>query len=184
MLTTQQLQAIKADIAASADMNTLPANSDGSFEIARLYNLPSTTDVWRTDAPTKAIFDAINWAAFTPTDAPDATATYTNRILAIQTKQMNLQNMLTGRDAIDASKANIRAGLRDAVIALPSGANGAAVSAGGASGATVLAACVRKATRLEKLLSSGPVTTGTTSANVMGWEGSVSYQEIDAAKAS
>lgn len=184
MLTAQQLQTIKADIAANADMNTLPDNSDGAFEIARLYNLPSTTDVWRTDAPTKAIFDAINWSAYTPTDAPDTSALYTNRILSIQTKQMNLQNMLQGRETIDASKANIRAGLRDAVIALPSGTGGAAVTAGGASGATVLAACIRKATRLEKLLSSGPVTTGSTSANLMGFEGSVSYQDIEAAKAS
>ena len=189
-LTTQQLQIIKADIAASPDMNTLPANSDGSFEIARLYNLASTTDVWRTDAPTKAIFDAINWSAYTPTDVPSVGDTaaqavlFTNRLLSIQTKQMNLQNMLIGRETIDASKANIRAGLRDAVIALPSGTNGAAVSAGGASGVTVLTACVRKATRIEKLLSTGPTTIGTVSANVMGFEGNVSYQDIEAARAS
>ena len=183
-LTTQQLQAIKADIAASADMNTLPANSDGSFEIARLYNLPSTTDVWRTNTPTKDIFDAITWANFTPNDAADSTQLYMNRTLLAQTKQMNLQNMLTGRETIDASKANIRAGLRDAVINLPTGAAGAAVSAGGASGATVLTACVRKATRVEKLLASAPVATGTVSAGVMGFEGSVSYQDIEAARAS
>lgn len=183
-LTTQQLQSIKADIAASADMNTLPANSDGSFEIARLYNLPSTTDVWRTEAPTKAIFDSITWANFTPTDAADATATYTNRILAVQTKQMNLQNMLVGRDTIDASKANIRAGLRDAVIQLPTGTAGAMLSAGGASGVTVLTACVRKATRIEKLLASAGVTTGTVTAGVMGFEGNISYIDIDLARAS
>jgi hypothetical protein len=183
-LTTQQLSAIKADIAASGDMNTLPANSDGDFEIARLYNLPSTTDVWRTNVRTSEIFDAITWANFTPQDAADATATYTNRILSVQTKQMNLQNMLSGRETIDASKANVRGGLRDALIQLPTGSGGAMLSAGGASGVTVLAACVRKANRIEKLLASAPVTTSTVSAGVMGFEGTIGYQDIQAARAS
>ena len=188
-LTTAQLQAIKADIAANADMNTLPANSDGSYEIARLYNLPAspTFTVWRTDAQVSAILDAINWSLYTPNDAPDNTATYTNRTLNIQTKQMNLQNMVIGRERLDCSKVNIRAGLRDAVIAVPAGAGGAAVSPGGASGATVLNNCTRAATRLEKLLavaSQGNDTTGSVTARVMGFEGSVSYPDIDAAKAS
>jgi hypothetical protein len=183
-MTPAQNALIKADILASADMNTLANNSDGNYEIARLYNLPSTTDVWRTEAPTRAIFDAITWANFTPTDVADGTATYTNRILAVQTKQMNLQNMLIGRESIDASKANIRAGLRDAVIQLPTGTGGAMTSAGGSSAVTVLTACVRKATRLEKLLASAPVTTGTVSAGVMGFEGNVSYTDITEARNS
>jgi hypothetical protein len=183
-LTTQQLQAIKADIAASPDMNTLPNNSDGAFEIARLYNLPSTTDVWRTNTPTKDVFDAITWANYTPNDVADGTTLYTNRMLAAQTKQMNLQNMLTGRDTVDTSKANIRAGLRDAVISLPTGTGGAIVTAGGVSGATVMAACVRKATRIEKLLASAPVATGSVSAGILSFEGSISYQDIEMAKAA
>ena len=183
-MTPAQNSLIKADVLASADMNTLPANADGAFEIARLYNLPSTTDVWRTEVPTKLIFDAIDWAKYTPTDVADATAIFTNRMLIIQTKQMNLQNMLVGRDVVDASRSNIRAGLRDAVISLPAGALGATVSAGGAGGVTVLTACLRKATRIEKLLASAPFTTGTVSAGVMGFEGNVSYQDIEAARAS
>lgn len=188
-MTPSQLAAIKADILASPDLNAQPNNSDGAYEIARLYNLPAspTFNVWRTDAPVDAILDAINWSLYTPQDAADNTATYTNRLLAIQTKQMNLQNMLIGRSSINAAKVNIRAGLRDAVIAVPAGASGAAVSPGGASGATVLAACIRNATRIEKLLataSQGSDTTGTTTARVMGFEGQVSYQDIEAARAS
>jgi hypothetical protein len=64
------------------------------------------------------------------------------------------------------------------VIALPAGVAGAAVAAAGASGVTVLTAGTRLATRLEKLLTTGPVTTGTTVADVMGWEGTVSSTDL------
>ena len=184
-LTPAQNAIIKADIAANADMNTLANNSDGSYEIARLYNLQASPafNVWRTNTPTKDIFDTIDWTKYTPTDAPEATGIYTARALAINVKQMNLQNMTVGKDTIDTSKANIRAGLRDAVIQLPSGTSGALTAAGGASGATTLAACIRTATRLEKLLSTGSATTGSTTANLLGFEGNVSYQDIDTARA-
>ena len=188
-MTPSQLAAIKADILANADMNTLPANSDGSFAIAALYNQPAvpTFTVWRTDASVAAILDAINWSLYTPNDAADGTAIYTNRLLAVQTKQMNLQNMVQGRDRLDCSKVNIRAGLRDAVTSVPAGTGGAAVSPGGASGAAVLNNCTRPATRIEKLLataSQGSDTTGAVTARVLGFEGSVSYQDIDAARGS
>ena len=73
------------------------------------------------------------------------------------------------------------------MIAVPAGAGGAAVSPGGASGATVLNNCTRLATRLEKLLaatSQGSDTTGTVTARVLGFEGSVNYTDIDNARAS
>lgn len=181
-MTPLQLQALKTDILANADTNTIPMTYAGTEAIRALYNAPSTTDVWRTEAPVKAIYDAIDWSKYTPTDAADGTAIQTNRILLIQTKQMNLQNMLQGRDTIDASKLNIRAGLRDAVIQLPSGASGAMTAAGGASGVTVLTACVRKATRFEKLFSTGPVTTGTVSANLLVIEGQLSTDDAQTAR--
>lgn len=188
-MTPEQLAAIKADILANPDLNAQPATSGGAYEIARLYNLPASPDfvVWRTDAPVDAILDAINWSLYTPSDAPDGTATFTNRLLAIQTKQMNLQNMLIGRSSINAAKPNIRGGLRDAVIAVPAGAGGASVSPGGASGATVLANCIRKATRIEKVLataSQGSDTTGTTTARVMGFEGAITSDDVQAARES
>ena len=34
--------AVKADIIANADLSTQPLTTDGAFEIARLYNLPSS----------------------------------------------------------------------------------------------------------------------------------------------
>ena len=184
-LTPAQNAIVTADIAANADLNIFPANSDGAYGIAALYNLPAVPafSVWKTNTPTKDIFDTIDWTKYTPTDAPEATGIYTARAMAINVKQMNLQNMTVGKDTIDTSKANIRAGLRDSVIQLPSGASGALTAAGGASGATTLAACIRTATRLEKLLSTGSATTGSTTSNLLGFEGNVSYQDIDTARA-
>jgi hypothetical protein len=179
-----QQAAIKADILASNDMNTFPLNGDGAYLIANLYNVPAspTFNVWRTDVPVNDILDAIDFSKYTPVDAPELTGIYTARALAIQTKQMNLQMMLQGRDTLNAGKTNVRNGLRDAVIALPAGTSGASVTAGGASGANVMNACIRPATRLEKLLASAPVTTGGVSAGVLSFEGQVSYQDIEAAR--
>ena len=88
------------------------------------------------------------------------------------------------RDKIDGRKANIRAALRDAVIALPAGVAGAAVTAGGASGATVLTALTRNATVTEKILVTSSPTTGNVTAGLMGFEGTVTYQDVEAARAS
>lgn len=183
-LTTAQLATLKADILASPDMSGQPMTSGGAYAIATLYNVPGATDVWRTDAPVSAIYDAITWTNFTPVDAADNTATFTNRALVIQTKQMNLQNILQGRTTVDGSKANLRAGLRDAVIQLPAGAAGALVVAGGASGATVMTALVRKATRFEALFASAPVATGTVSAGLMAVEGAVTSDTVQQARES
>ena len=98
---------------------------------------------------------------------------------------MNLQMMTQGRAALDASKPNIRSGLRDAVIQLPAGSGGAAVTAAGASGVNVLNACTRSATEAEKILataSSGSDTTGSVTARVLGFEGFLSGQDVEAAR--
>jgi hypothetical protein len=101
----------------------------------------------------------------------------------IQTKQMNLQNMLVGRSSIDSSKANIREGLRDATIAIPAGTAGALVYPGTANGTAVMNACLRAttATRFEKLFSSGAATTGAVTAEVLVIEGLLSVEEVHVA---
>lgn len=185
-LTPAQLVALRADILADGVLNQIPRNDDGFIAIAAAYNALASPDflVWGTNVPVSAILDAITWSAYTPNDTPDATVTFTNRALVVQTKQMNLQTMLQGRQSIDASKANIRAGLRDAVVAIPAGAAGASVVAGGASGATVLAACTRKATRAEKFFNAGSATTGGTTANLLGNEGLLSMSDVSSALAN
>lgn len=185
MFSTAQIALIKADILANPDLNSVPNSNVGSMEVARLYSLPSTLDVWRTEAPVSAIMDAINWPAFTPQEPADGTVIYTNRLLMIQTKQINLQSMLQGRATVDASKANLRAGLRDAVTALPAGASGASISAGGAAGANVMQALTRKATRLEKLFATGAdVVTGPVTAKLLAYEGAISSDEVQTARES
>ena len=184
-MTPQQLATVKAAILADPALSAQPMNSDGAFAIAAALNLPASPqeNVWRTNASVQAINDAIDWAKYTPVDAADGTAIYTNRLLLIQSKQMNLQCMLIGRDTVDASKANVRAGLRDAVINIPACANGASVQAGGASGVTVMNKCIRPALRIEDILATGQATTGGVTAKIMGYEGTMSYQEVEQARA-
>lgn len=194
-LSASQLAALKADIIAASDQACVdleadPTNADKAFAVKDLYNLLASPDsfVWQTTAPVRDVFDAITWANYTPQDAVpasgDAIHVFNARMLVIQTKQMNLQNMLVGRVTLDASKANIRAGLRDAVINLPAGTNGASVTAGGASGATVMNALTRKATRVEKLLITSSPSTGGVTAGVMGFEGLLTPDDVLAAMAS
>jgi hypothetical protein len=184
-LSPAQYTALKNDIAADGTLGQLAHNGDNGFTIAAAYNLPASpaVNVWRSDARVKDIFDSVSWDVYTPKDAvPTAdalsNAIFQSRLLVIQTKQMNLQNILTGRDVLDCTKANIRAGLRDAVIALPAGVSGAQTSAGGAGGATVLNACVRNATRAEALFVTGTANTGSVTASLMGFEGSLTYNDI------
>lgn len=179
-MTPAQNAAIKADITANGDLNSQPANGDGCFEIARLYNLPATPDfyVWRTNVPTAEVFDQVQWAKLTPTDAPDGTLAWQCRSLACQGKQFNLQTILTGREKIDASKPNIRAGFQDALTNVPSSAGGATQPAGWNQ---LQQALSRKATRLEKLLATGTGSQG--SPATMGFEGTVNYTDIGAVRA-
>lgn len=182
-LTSAQAAALKVDYLADAALQTIFANSpNGAQAVADEYNKLATPDfyVWKSAVPTQDIFDAVQWDRYTPTDAPDSTAVWLARAVAIRIKQENLQTFMF-RDAIDASKSGIRSGLRDAVIAVPSGASGANVSPGGASGATVLEVCRRLASRVEKLLTTGASQTGNTAADVMGFEGPLTAADFELA---
>lgn len=185
-MTPQQLQTLKTAILADPTLNAQPNNSDGAFAIALALNLPASPQVtlWRTDAKVADIADAINWAQYTPSDTPDGTAAFTNRLLVIQTKQMNLQLMLQGRETLNANKANIRLGLRDAVTTIPAGTGGAGVNPGGPNGTAVLNNCVRPALRIEAILAGADATTGAVTAKLIGYEGTVSYQDVETARVS
>ena len=180
-LTTAQQTIIRNAVNADGTLNQKPHNTDGAYDIAAALNLTdaSNTSVWWTATPADNLFNAITWASYTPNDAPDGTATWTNRCLAAQTKQINLQIMLV-RQTINMANTTTRAGLRDAVILVPTGAGGAMVAPGGASGVTTLTACIRPtyATRAEKLLTLGPSTTGTVTADVLAFEGNLSYPDV------
>lgn len=194
-LTSAQLTALKNAIEANQTWNAYPNNDDGNFDLAVALNQiasPAFT-VWKTNVKTADILDAVDWAKYTPnttmTDAGLATDIDIQRITArannIQIKQMNLQLMMQGRDTLDTSKPNIRAGLRDAVIGVPTGSAGAGQSPGGVNGSTVLNVCTRSATYGEQILatdSQGSDTTGIVTARVMGFEGNLTASDITIAR--
>jgi len=181
MLNSTQRATLRADMAALSQagqpLETFIIAEDWQ-SIAAYYNAKQVSLGWNTETSTTAISDSIDYTAFTPVDPPDSTVIFTNRAAVINIKQMNQQNILMGRSTIDASKAGIRKGLRDSVIALPSGANGALVSAGGVSGVNVLTACTRQSTRLELMFANPAVQTGTVSAVIYTIQGNIDQQEV------
>lgn len=192
-MTPAQLTALRAACLADSGAQAFFAAPGDAAGLLAYLNGARATNVWRTDAPVNAIIDAITWTSYTPLDAVAATDPQLSqqiaRLLTIQTKQMNLQLMLQGRDTINAARPNVRGGLRDAVVQIPSGAGGANTAPGGSNGSTVLAACVRPGTRAEVFLAEPAKASDTTpsggganstTARVMTFEGAVEETEARA----
>lgn len=176
---------------ATTPINQLPINDDTNQLVADWYNgtASPTFHVYRSAIPVAELFDAIVWANFTPSDSvPTATSLendiYQSRQIACQTKQMNLQTMMIGQAAVNGAKANIRAGLQDALTNIPSGANGANRSAGWTTVRdTVLA---RASTRAEKLFASTASGNGSApnAAATLVFEGALASGDVSAARAN
>lgn len=201
-MTPAQLTALRAACFAdptAAAFFVAPGNASG---LRSYLNGASASNAWRTDAPVDAILDAIEWAKFTPTvtvsgaESEPMLSRKRAWIDEVNVKQMALQN-LTGlgvRPTINAARPNIRGGLRDCLVQLPTGAldanqKPALTSAGGANGSAVLAACVRLGTRAEIMLAAPASASDTTpqggganstTARVLTFEGEVSEQEATA----
>ena len=150
---------LKAAIIADPNLAAARAihSGVGTQMIADYLNTDSDLTVWRTSVQTQVLFDAITWANMTPTDAPDGTAAWQCRSLACQGKQFNLQLIFASRDTIDPSKANVRAGLQDALTNVPSRTGGATVSAGWVP---VRTAMQRLATNFEKIFANTQASPG------------------------
>lgn len=175
MLTPAQLQTLKAAIAAETDATFVGYRTQGATGLmAEWFNLASTFVVWRSWTPTDEIANAISWQSLTPADAPDGTQTWANRSLACQGKQFNLQSLLLASGTRLASgKANVRAGLQDALTNVPAGAGGSLLAANWVG---VRTAIQRNATRGEKLFATG---TGTAVApGNLEFEGNISDADI------
>lgn len=162
MLTPQQLQAVKAYIDATPELAAKPLNSDGAFDIAAAMNQTAVPDfvVWRTSVAQ----DEITQNGFTWT-LVDALSVGSARIWTWLFDNTNR--------TINPSKPNVRQGIAD----VWSGTGGKL-----AVQAAVLGHCKRPATVIEKLLSTG--TGSDASPATMTFEGSVSYQDIEQARAS
>jgi hypothetical protein len=160
MLTTEQIAVVKADIAANADLNTNPAGSDGSWAIAGLYNKTATPAyfVWRTNVPVDEVMrNGMDWT----------------RVDNLSIGKARIWDWMTKLGSFNASKTNIRAGID---------ATWVGTAADLAVRDAVYTHCNRAATRLEKLLAAGVGTAA--SPATMAYEGTVSYQDIDAVRAA
>jgi hypothetical protein len=162
MLTTEQQAILKADILADPELAAYPMNSDGSFEIAKKYEeiVNPAFIVWRSNVSQ----DEITQNGFTWTEVDNLTvgkARIWEWMFANQSRTFN------------PSKANVRAG----IVECWSGTAGKT-----AVQAAVLGHCKRSANRVEKLFATG---TGTNvSPAVLGFEGRLSYQDVDQARES
>lgn len=154
-MTPEQVTALKADIiaksAAGQPLETLVAIGDWQ-NVAAYYNAASAVDVWRPDAPRAAICGAIVWKNLTQIDAPDATVLFTNRVLACQSRQMNLDILLPPTvDTLPGDQLGFRQGLQDALQNVPAGVAGALLDGGWVAVRNVLK---RLGTRFEVLFSA------------------------------
>lgn len=184
MLTDTQYSALKAHIQTNQDLAALVTAGEYG-PVADALNLPYSpeTRAWDRFVAIDRIHDAIDYTKYTPADAPNETLLGLQRMGAINIKQMNLQTMTMGREFLDASKANVRNGLKDATTAVPAGPNGANVHPGGGSGVAVMSACLREAlvTKVEKLFSAGPATTGAVTAEALTFEGALQWPDVKVA---
>lgn len=150
-MTNEQLVVLKAAILADASIASLVA-AGATGAIAEYLRGDSAFVVWRSQTAASEIFNAITWAAMTPTDAADGTQQWLNRAMLCQAKQLNLQILLQGNPYIASSKQKIRDGFQDALTAVPSGAGGATQTAGWTA---VRLAMQRFASRFEQIFATG-----------------------------
>lgn len=164
MLTLAQLQAIKANILATPELAAQPNNSDGAFAISAYYAVVASPDfwAWRTNITKEELTNSVSVDATTFTWVGNG---FITRSVGEQTAWKELG------DTINASLANVRQAFSD----IFSGTGNAALNR-----THLLAVARRKTTRIEKLLATG--TGSTASPAVMGFEGTVSIQDVDIAR--
>lgn len=164
-LTIAQNQILKADILADPILAALPNNSDGAFAIAAAYNLTATPDfwVWRTAVSLSDINNnGFDWV----------------RVDNLSVGKARIWEwMFQTTGAINASKANVRAGIQECW-------KGTAADL--AVQAVVFGHCQRLATRAEKLFATGAGTSVVDGIGpaTMSVEGDLSFQEIQNARNS
>lgn len=170
-LTSAQKTTLKADIIADPAFNGLPNNSDGAFVIAVAYNLPAAVDfwVWRTSVGKHELVQATGRTG---------TTFIWNGVGFIGRSQGEISawaELFNSTLACNPSLPNVR----QAFLDIFSGTGNAALNR---THLDVVAR--RKATRAEKLFSSGLGLDTSAGAATMGYEGTLSYQDVEAARNS
>ena len=200
-LDSNQKATLKAAIIASPTWNAFPNSPDGNLELAKVLSQIASPQVfaWDPRAQLSLLMDAINMDKYTPVDAvPTIPGTpntgtlaeqllYMNRLLLIQSKQINLANILLSaaeNRTLDGSKVNVRKSVRDAVVQLPAGVSGSNVNAGGANGVNVLQALLRPMRWVEDILKVGSATESGVAGAIMGFQGDISPQDVQEARSS
>lgn len=157
MLTSQQQATVKAYVQADAILNSIPHTADGAYAIADALALAASPAfiVWRTDTdPDEIMKNGMDWT----------------RVDNLSVGKARIWDWLIRLGIINASKVNVRAGI-DAVWV--------GTAADLAVRANVYVHCKRSANVIEKLLATG--TGSDASPATMGYEGTVTYQDIQLA---
>jgi hypothetical protein len=172
-LAPAQYPALKAAIAADPTLNTLPNEPDSNQAIADAFNAEAAPAfwVWRSSV------DESEYTGQPGVDAANAGAATVWSWTAYIARSVGEQNgwaRMFARGSADPSRANVRQGFAD----IFSGTSNAAPAQ--RNHLTVLSK--RRATRAEKALAAG---TGSFAAPAtMGFEGSVNYVDVTAARNS
>ena len=160
-LTTQQLATLKAAILADSTLNAYPNTSDGNFDMcAQKLNVVASPAfvVWKSNVSirdTGRAYNGAEWAGMTSGNHTRLTDV-----------------ALWVSDGYDASKADIRDMFND----IWSGAGGATTRS------NLLALWKRSALLGEKIFATG--TGSDASPATLGYEGSLSYADVTAARNS
>jgi hypothetical protein len=154
LMTPAQLATLKADILADPAFAQVPLNSDGAFAIAAAYNLQASPDF-------------TVWRTSVPVSEISGNGFVWTAVDALAVGKARIWEWMKEGGSINPSKANVRQGLVDAF---------------GATQPNIAPVLKRLATRVEKLFSTGTGTVG--SPGTMSFEGTVSYQDVEAARNS
>lgn len=165
MLTTAQLQTLKADIEADPTLSAFPNTPDGNTAIAAAYDVTAGPDfwVWRASvAEAEILQNGFDWV----------------RVDNLSVGKARIWDwMFRSTGAINPSKANVRAGI---VECWKGTAADLAVQA------AVFGHCQQKATRVQKLFATGAGTSVVNGAGpaTMSFEGPLTADDVQAARNS
>ncbi|MBK9497057.1 MAG: hypothetical protein IPO08_21600 [Xanthomonadales bacterium] len=159
-LTLQQQQTLKTYILSVPELAAQPMNSDGADAIATAIRQPAVPafTVWKTNVSVDEIMrNGMNWTL----------------VDGITVGKARIWEWMSRLGTIDVSKLNIRAGIDEAWKGIGTDMV--------TQRANIYTHCKRDATITEKLFATG---TGTVaSPATMGFEGSLSWQDVEAARA-
>ena len=157
MLTQEQLALLKADILADPILSQWAATGYMASEIADAYNQAASPEwvVWKTAVdPVEIMTNGMDWT----------------RVDNLSVGKARIWDWMTRLGTFNAAKANIRAGID---------ATWVGTAADLAVRAMVYTHCKRPASRGEKIMSTGAGSTALPAT--MGYEGNMTYQDVEAA---